>query len=84
MIKFNFPIIGLCEHKIRLNSFINNISLPDYTFCHDETKSTHGSTGFYIDDKFSYVKRNDLSISLDNDLDPIFVEVNLPNLWMHL
>ena len=26
--KFNFPIIGLIEHKIRSNSFINNISLP--------------------------------------------------------
>ena len=24
----DFSIIGLCEHKIRSNSFINNISLP--------------------------------------------------------
>ena len=32
MTKFNFPIIGLCEHKIRSNSFINNISIPGYTF----------------------------------------------------
>ena len=55
MTKFNFPIIGLCEHKIRSNSFINNI-LIGYTFCYDETKSTHGVTGFYINDKFSYVK----------------------------
>ena len=33
MMKFIFPIIGLCEHKIRSNSFINKISLPGYTFC---------------------------------------------------
>ena len=33
MMKFNFPITGLCEHKIRSNSFINSISLPGYTFC---------------------------------------------------
>ena len=26
MMKINFPIIGLCEHKIRSNSFINNSS----------------------------------------------------------
>ena len=78
MIKFNFRITGLCEHKIRSNSFINNISLPGYTFCYDKTKSTHGGTGFYINDKFSYVKRDDLNISLDNNLESTFIEVNLP------
>ena len=78
MIKVNFPIIGLYEHKIGSNSFINNISLPGYTFCYDETKSTHGGTGFYINDKFSYAKRNDLNISLDNNLESTFIEVNLP------
>ena len=78
MIKFNFAITGLCEHKIRSNYFFNNISLPSYTFCYDETKSTHGGTGFYINDKLSYVKRNHLNISLDNNLESTFIEVNLP------
>ena len=78
MMEFNFPIIGLCEHKIRSNSFINKISLPGYTFCYDETKGTHGGTGFYINDKFSYVKRNELNISLDNNIESTFIEVNLP------
>ena len=78
MAKFNFAIVELCEHKIRSNSFINNISLPGYTFCYDETKSTHGGTDLYINDKFSCVKRNDLNISLDNNLESTFIEVNLP------
>ena len=78
MMKFNFPIIGLSEHKIRSNSLINNISLPGHTFSYDETKSTHGGTGFYINDKFSCIKRNDLNISLDNNLESTFIEVNLP------
>ena len=78
MMKFNFPIIRLSEHKIKSNSFIDNISLPGYTFCYDETKSTHVSTGFYINDIFSYLKRNDLNISLDNNLESTFIEVNLP------
>ena len=78
MMEFNFPIIGLREHKIRSNSFINKISLPGYTFCYDETKGTHGGTGFYINDKFSYVKRNELNISLDNNIESTFIEVNLP------
>ena len=89
MAKFNFAIVELCEHKIRSNSFINNISLPGYTFCYDETKSTHGGTGFYINYKFSNVKRNDLSISLYNNPESTVIEVNLPKkkefyLWVHL
>ena len=78
MIKFNFPIIGLTEHKIGSNFFINSISLPVHTFCYNETKSTHAGSGFYINDKFSYIKRNDLNTSLDNNLESTFIEVNLP------
>ena len=40
LMKLNFPIIALSEHKIGLNTPINNISLPGYVFCFDETKST--------------------------------------------
>ena len=76
--EFSFPIIELCKHKIRSNSFINNIFIPGYTFCYDKTKSTYGGAGFYINDKFSCVKRNDLNISLDDNLESIFIEVNLP------
>ena len=37
--KFSFLITGLSEHKIRPNSSLNdNISLPGYAFCFDETK----------------------------------------------
>ena len=33
--------------------------------------------GFYITDTFSYIKRYDLNISLDNNLESTFIEVNL-------
>ena len=46
--KFDFPVIGLNEHKIRSYSLINNICLPGYTFCYSEMKSSHGGTGFCI------------------------------------
>ena len=78
MMKFNFTIIGLSENKIRSNCFINNISLPGNTSCYDKTKSRQGGTGFYINDKLSYAKCNDLHISLDNNLQSILMEVNLP------
>ena len=32
LMKLNFPIIVLSEHKIGLNTTINSISLPDYAF----------------------------------------------------
>ena len=78
MMKFNFPVIRLSEHKIRSHSFINNIYLPGYTFYYDKTKSTHGDIALYINDKLSDVKRNDL-ISLDNNIESTFIEVNLPS-----
>lgn len=40
--------------------------------------STHGGTGFYINDQLSYVKWNDLNSSLHNNLASNLVEVNLP------
>ena len=40
--------------------------------------STHGGTGFYINDQLSYVKWNDLNSSLHNNLASNLIEVNLP------
>ena len=40
--------------------------------------STHGGTGFYINDQLSYVKWNDLNSSLHNNLASNLMEVNLP------
>ena len=77
LMELNFPIIGLSEHKIELNTPINNISLPGYAFCFDETKSTHGGTGFFINEKYSYTKRSDLNILLDKNLESTFIEINL-------
>ena len=39
--------------------------------------STHGGTGFYINDQLSYVKWNDLNSSLHNNLASNLIEVNL-------
>ena len=77
LMKLNFPIIGLSEHKIGLNTPINNISLWGYAFCYDETKSTHGGTGFFINEKYLYTKRCDLNILLDKNLESTFIEINL-------
>ena len=59
--KLNFPVTGLSEHKLGQNTSINNISLPGYAFCFDETKSTYGGTGFFINEKYSYTRRSDFT-----------------------
>ena len=76
--KLNFPIVDLSKHKIRLSNPINNISLPGYVFCFNETKSNHGGKGFFINEKYSYTKRSDLDIFLDKNLKSTFIEINLP------
>ena len=76
--KLNFSIISLSEHKIGLNTPNNNISLPSYTFFFDETKSTHGGTDFFINEKYSYTKQSELNNILDPNLELTFIETNLP------
>ena len=78
LMKFNFPIIGLSEYKFGSNSLINNISSPGYIFCYDETKSTHSGIGFFINEKTSFIKRENLKILLAKNLKSTFEEPNLP------
>ena len=74
MIKFSFPIIGLSEHKIKSNYFINKYPYQVKLLCYDETKSVHDGTGFSLNNKPSYVKWNDLKFSSDNNLELIFLK----------
>ena len=77
LIKWNFQIIGLSEYKTGLNTPINNLSLPGYAFCFDETKSSHGGTDFFINEKYLSTKQGDLNIVLDKNLESTFIEINL-------
>lgn len=58
MMKLNFSIIGLSDHKITLILFSITSLYWVILFCYDETKSTHGGTSFDIADKLSYIKHN--------------------------
>ena len=76
--KFSYAIKGLSEHNTGLNIPINNISLPGYGFYFDEKKLTHGGTGFFINEKYSYTNQCDLNILLDKNLESTFIKTNLP------
>ena len=56
MMKFNFPIIELSEHKIRSNYFINNISLPS-TGCFKGAGRGRGGGGTVSGPAFLVAKR---------------------------
>ena len=68
----------MSEHKIGLNTPIDKISLPDYALCFDETKSTHGGTGFFINEKCSNTKQSYLNTLLDKNLESTFIKIHLP------
>ena len=75
LLKLNFPIIDFSEHRIRLNTPFNNISLPGYAFCFDEKKSTHSGTGFFINEKYLCTKQRDFNILLHKNLELTFIEI---------
>ena len=79
-LNFNFDIIGISEHTIR-NDILpsNNISIPGYEeFIFEPIESTHGCTGFYIEDNIDYITRKDLQINYFGNFDPIFIEIQFP------
>ena len=83
LLKFDFHIIGISEHKIQKenddNSF-SNINLEGYhPFVFDPTETSHGGTGFYIKDSLVYVERDDLKFNSPSNYESTFIEVILPD-----
>ena len=55
IIKFDFQIIGITEHKISDLKALSNITISGYqNFVYTPTKSTHGGTGFYVKDNINF------------------------------
>ena len=83
LLKFDFHIIGISEHKIQKenddNSF-SNINLEGYhPFVFDPTETSHGGTGFYVKDSLVYVKKDDLKFNSPSNYESTFLEVILPD-----
>ena len=71
-----FDIIGISETKIRENiEPITNLSLNGYNFEFSPTLSHFGGVGLYIKQGINYTKRVDLSKSIHNISESIFVEL---------
>ena len=79
LMKYKFDIIGISEHKILIDTLpSNNTDIPGYKdFIFIPTESTHGGTGFYIKDNLDHIDRKDLQISLPNEFESMFIEIQL-------
>ena len=75
IIKLQTQVIGICEHKIKKDFYLNG-SLPGYTFESEPATSTHGGVGFFINDNLCYKVRNYLKMLSNGYLEPIFIEVS--------
>ena len=72
-------IIGISEHKIN-SSPSNNIDLTGYNkFIFQPTETTHGGTGFYINENINFVERNDIKLNSSGDFESNFVEIKFEN-----
>ena len=62
LMKIDFQIIGITEHKIKEVTPISNIKLACYhEFIYTPTQTSHGGSGFYIQVSLAFKKRNDLN-----------------------
>ena len=82
LMKVDFQIIGITEHKIKEVTPISNIKLAGYhEFIYTPTQTSHGGSGFYIQDSLAFKKRNDLLLNSSGpgDFESTFLEIVLPN-----
>ena len=82
LIKFDFQIISITEHKISDLTSLSNISISDYhNFVYTPTKSTHGGTGFYVKNTVNFKRRVDLETIPPGptDFESTFIEIIIPN-----
>ena len=78
---FTFDVIGISEHRIKKNQKpSNNIDLQGYSaFEFESSETSCGGTGFYINEKHDFIKREDLRLNSTSDFEAMFVEIVLPD-----
>ena len=56
-----YLVIGITETKLSDSGKNSDISIPDYVFHHQPTKSFCGGSAIYVNDKLDHFPRSDLS-----------------------
>ena len=79
LLKHSFDITGISEHKITKGSKNSAFNLPGYTFCFNETETSHGGTGYFVSNNSTYKLRPDLLINEHGRLESTIIELTFPN-----
>ena len=84
LVKVDFQIIGITEHKIKEVTPISNIKLAGYhEFIYTPTQTSHVGSGFYKRDSLAFKKRNHLLFTYyssgSGDFESTFLEIVLLN-----
>ena len=74
-------IIAITEHKIRKGvDTLVNIDVPGYKpFIFDATETSHGGTGFYVEEYLQIKVRDDLKFNSPGNFESTFIELMFPN-----
>ena len=83
LMKIDFQIIGITEHKIKDLTPISNVKLAGYhEFIYTPTQTSHGGSGFYIRDSLAFKRRNDLLLNPlgTGDFESTFLEIVIPTI----
>ena len=82
IIKPEFQIIGITEHKIKDSIPTSNIEIAGYhEFIFNPTQTSHGGTGFYVKDNLAVKKRDNLLLKSPGpgEFESTFLEIVFPN-----
>ena len=82
IIKPEFQIIGITEHKIKDSIPTSNIEIAGYhEFIFNPTQTSHGGTGFYVKDNLAVKKRDNLLLKSPGpgEFEFTFLEIVFPN-----
>ena len=75
-----FDIIALSETKILNNCEpLDNIFIEGYKYEHTPTKTEKGGVCIFYKDRFNFKRRDDLSKSIENIAESVFLEFQSPN-----
>ena len=70
-----FDIIGVTETRLHSDDFAVNIEIPGYVFKHTPTTTQCGGAGFYIKTCYDFDVIEELSKSITNVSESIFIEL---------
>ena len=72
---FSFDVIGITETRLYDDHPLTNIEINGYDFVHTPTSTKCGGAGIYIKSIYDYEIKSELSCSLPNVSESIFIEI---------